>query len=123
MNLLEASAHGIILAGRIWENDRGRELPRIIPSGLSFEERRTEVLYVQLRSTGVRLREFMEAFGEDLVLNKNVHTFIEEGWMTVNDGILKLTSDGYRFCDAIVTRLMDTPETVATRIEITTASS
>ncbi len=121
------SAHEFVGGERAWNvsslEEYGKmigdgKLPRINSERPSFEERRTEVLYVQLRSTGVRLREFMEAFGEDLVLNKNVHTFIEEGWMTVNDGILKLTSDGYRFCDAIVTRLMDTPETVATRIEI-----
>ena len=49
----------------------------------------------------------MEAFGEDLVLNKNVHAFIEEGWMMVNDGILKLTTNGYRFCDAIRDREAD----------------
>ena len=121
------SAHEFIDGERAWNvsslEEYGKmisegKLPRINSERPSLEERRTEVLYIQLRSTGVQLLEFMEAFGEDLVFNKDVHAFVEEGWMMVNDGILKLTADGYRFCDAIVTRLMDITDTVATRIEI-----
>jgi oxygen-independent coproporphyrinogen III oxidase len=122
-----SSAHEFVNGERAWNvsslEEYGKmiaenKLPRINSERPSLEERRTEVLYLQLRSTGVRLREFMEAFGEDLVLNENVHAFIEEGWMIVNDGILKLTANGYRFCDAIVTRLMATNNHAATRIEI-----
>ncbi len=121
------SAHEFVNGERAWNvsslEEYGKmiaenKLPRINSERPSMEERRTEVLYLQLRSTGVMLREFMEAFGEDLVLNKNVHAFIEEGWMIVNDGILKLTANGYRFCDAIVTRLMGTNNRIATRIDI-----
>ncbi len=121
------SAHEFLSGERAWNvsslDQYGKmigegTLPRINSERPSVEERRTEVLYLQLRSTGVRLSEFMEAFGEDLVLNSDVHAFIEEGWMIVNDGTLKLTAEGYRFCDAIVTRLMETNNRATTRMEI-----
>jgi len=121
------SAHEFINGERAWNVSSLEEYSKAIRAGnlpiinherLTMAERRTEVLYLQLRSTGVRLHEFMEAFGEDLVLNKDVHAFIEEGWMVVNDGILKLRANGFRFCDAIVTRLMSTNDRAATRIEI-----
>ncbi len=121
------SAHEFVAGERAWNvssleeygaSIRAGKLPVINHERLTMAERRTEVLYLQLRSVGIRLHEFMEAFGEDLVLNNDVHAFIEEGWMIVNDGIIKLTSNGYRFCDAIVTRLMENKTRAATRMEI-----
>ncbi|MFI5201715.1 MAG: radical SAM family heme chaperone HemW [Candidatus Kapaibacterium sp.] len=110
------SAHEFLDGERAWnvssleeygKSIRAGKLPIINRERLTMEERRTEVLYLQLRSTGIRMNEFMEVFGEDLLLNPDVHSFIEEGWMNMEKGILKLTAEGYRFCDAIVTRLMD----------------
>ncbi|HET6399886.1 MAG TPA: radical SAM family heme chaperone HemW [Candidatus Kapabacteria bacterium] len=118
------SAHEFIGGERAWNVSsleeygkaiRAGKLPIINREQLTMEERRTEVLYLQLRSTGIRVNEFMEVFGEDLLLNSDVHAFIEEGWMNIVGGLLKLTAEGYRFCDAIVTRLMATEHRSDTR--------
>ena len=83
------------------------QLPRINSERPSEDERRTEVLYVQLRSTGIRLAEFMQVFGEDLVLNQDVQYFIQDGLIEIEGGLLRLTQKGYRFCDGIVTKLLN----------------
>ncbi|HZK75618.1 MAG TPA: radical SAM family heme chaperone HemW, partial [Candidatus Kapabacteria bacterium] len=110
------SAHEFLNGERAWnvssleeygKSIRAGKLPIINRERLTLQERRTEVLYLQLRSTGIRLSEFMEVFGEDLLLNLDVLAFIEEEWMNASEGVLKLTPEGYRYCDAIVTRLMD----------------
>jgi oxygen-independent coproporphyrinogen-3 oxidase len=111
------SAHEFLAGERAWNVSsleeygrmvRANTLPIINRERLSLEERRTEILYLQLRSTGVRLAEFMETFGEDLILNRDVQYLLEDGKVVAEDGLLKLTREGYRFCDGIVTRLLQT---------------
>jgi oxygen-independent coproporphyrinogen III oxidase len=110
------SAHEFVSGERAWNVSsleqysqmvREVKLPRINSERPTPEERRTEVLYVQLRSTGVRLAEFMQVFGEDLVLNRDVQYFIQDGLLEIHNGLLRLTSTGYRFCDGIVTKLLN----------------
>ncbi len=119
------SAHEFLDGERAWNVSsleeygkaiRAGKLPTINRERLTKEERRTEVLYLQLRSTGIRLSEFMEVFGEDLLLNSNIHDFVAEEMVTVNNGVLALTAKGYRFCDAIVTRLMETEHRMDMRL-------
>lgn len=119
------SAHEFVSNERAWNISsldqygkmlREGKLPRINSEKPSPEERRTEVLYVQLRSTGIRLAEFMRLFGEDLVLNRDVQYFIQDGLLELRDGFLHLTQRGYRFCDGIVTKLLNS--TPANRVLI-----
>ncbi len=121
------SAHEFIDGERAWNVSSLEEYSKSIRSGnlpiinrerLTREERRTEILYLQLRSIGIRISEFLEAFGEDLMLNPNIHNFLAEGMMIKENDFLKLTAEGYRFCDAIVTRLMTTNNRAAMRMEI-----
>jgi oxygen-independent coproporphyrinogen-3 oxidase len=109
------SAHEFMAGERAWNVSsleqysrmvREGNLPRINCEVLSLEERRTEVLYLQLRSTGVWLSEFNDVFAEDLLLNPEVIHLIEEGMLRTEGGLLRLTETGYRFCDGIVMRLM-----------------
>lgn len=82
-------------------------LPRLNSEHPSKEERRTEVLYLGLRSTGVRLGQFRDFFGEDLLLDPEILALIEDGMLTIDHDLLKLSTRGYRFCDGIVTRLLE----------------
>lgn len=121
------SAHEFLDGERAWNVSsleeygkaiRAGKLPIINRERLTMEERRTEVLYLQLRSTGIQRSDFMEVFGEDLLLNTNIHDFVEEGMMEVENGNLVLTAKGYRFCDAIVTRLMETESRIPSHLEL-----
>jgi oxygen-independent coproporphyrinogen III oxidase len=109
------SAHEFLNGERAWnvcsleqygQKIRAGELPRINQEQLTLDERRTEVLYLQLRSTGVRLQEFEEVFEEDLLLHPEVQYLIEDGMVSIGDGRMKLTEKGYRFCDGIVTSIL-----------------
>jgi oxygen-independent coproporphyrinogen III oxidase len=113
------SAHEFLNGERAWNISsleeygkmiRAGKLPTINRERLSIAERRTEILYLHLRSTGIVLNNFMEVFGEDLLLNPEVGYFIEDGILTSEGGILKLTQKGYRFCDGVVSKLMKEKE-------------
>jgi oxygen-independent coproporphyrinogen-3 oxidase len=86
------------------------KLPRLNSERLTSAERRTELLYLQLRSTGIRLAEFEVQFGEDLLSDREVQFLIADGLLEHMGDILRLTPSGYRFCDGIVQRLM--PQTL-----------
>ncbi|MDP4200830.1 MAG: radical SAM family heme chaperone HemW [Bacteroidota bacterium] len=113
------SAHEFVSGERAWNVssleqygkmiERG-ELPRINSERPSLDERRIEVLYVQLRSTGIRLAEFEEAFREALLLHPEVQYFLGDGLLRVDGDLLRLTPQGYRFCDGIVTKLVSHPQ-------------
>lgn len=85
-------------------------LPRLNSEQLSREEQRTEILYLQLRSTGIRLDEFAELFGEDLLVSDEVQYLISDGMLEQESNVLRLTASGYRFCDGIVGRLIREPQ-------------
>ncbi len=87
--------------------DSGK-LPRLESERLSDEERRTEALYLQLRSTGIDLKRHKEEFDEELLMNPEVQALMRDGFLQlVEEHLLALTQLGYRFCDGIVVRLLD----------------
>jgi oxygen-independent coproporphyrinogen III oxidase len=86
------------------------KLPRLNSERPDMDERRTEILYLGLRSTGVRLEQFKNFFSEDLLLNPEVTALVGDGMLEVQGDLLKLTTQGYRFCDGIVTRLLEPAE-------------
>ncbi len=82
------------------------KLPRINSEKLSLEKRRTEILFVQLRATGIDLNTFKKTFGEDLLQHAELPMLMEEGMIEHVGNYIQLTKKGYRFCDAVVLRLM-----------------
>ncbi len=84
------------------------KLPRLESEVITVEERRTEVLYLQLRSTGIDLERHAEEFSENLMENPEVQALVQDGFLKlVDERNLALTQLGYRFCDGIVVRLLD----------------
>lgn len=88
---------------------RDAKLPRINSERLTINEKRTETLYLQLRSIGIRLGEFRDRFGEDLLQEDEVQYLIADGLLRTDGDRLRLTQSGYRFCDGIVRRLIREP--------------
>lgn len=68
------------------------------------------MLYLQLRATGLRIDEFNLFFGEDLLVNSQISYLMEDGMIIIEDGVITLTRKGYRFCDGIVNRLMNSSD-------------
>jgi oxygen-independent coproporphyrinogen-3 oxidase len=85
------------------------KLPRINSERLSAREQRTETLYLQLRSTGLRLTEFKARFGEDLLEQDEAQYLMADELLVADGDRLRLTRRGYRFCDGIVGRLIREP--------------
>lgn len=109
------SAHEFIGGKRAWnvssldrylESIGKNTLPYINSERVSAHERRTEVLYCRLRAIGVDLQQFEREFGEDLLANPVARELLDEGMAEISEKRLRLTSLGYRYCDAIVVRLM-----------------
>ncbi|MBS1903621.1 MAG: radical SAM family heme chaperone HemW [Bacteroidetes bacterium] len=109
------SAHEFIGGERSWNlSSLDRYLDRIehgiLPRNNSerpdLRERRIEVLFCGLRSTGVHISQFNTSFREDLRSNRELARIINEGLATIEGDILRLTTTGYRFCDNIVVRLL-----------------
>jgi len=82
------------------------KLPRINSEKLPLEKRRTEVLFCQLRSTGIEIDSFDSFFGENILEHREIPMLVEGGMIEQKANLLYLTKKGYRFCDAIVVKLM-----------------
>jgi oxygen-independent coproporphyrinogen-3 oxidase len=82
------------------------KLPRINSERVSPGKRRTEVLFCQLRATGLDIHSFNPIFSEDILSHGELPMLIEEGMIEHSGNYLRLTKKGYRFCDAVVLRLM-----------------
>ncbi|HYM19408.1 MAG TPA: radical SAM family heme chaperone HemW [Candidatus Kapabacteria bacterium] len=109
------SAHEFFGGERSWNlSSLDRYLERIDASLLprnnsehpSIKERRTEILFCGLRSTGIDLRKFSETFNENIVSHSAIAGLVSEGLIEFDHETLKLTLKGYRYCDAVVVRLM-----------------
>ncbi len=83
------------------------KLPRINSEKLALDKRRTEILFVQLRATGLDIDAFQKTFGEDILQHPELPMLLEEGMLEHTKNYLRLTKKGYRFCDAVVLRLMN----------------
>ena len=82
------------------------KIPRINSESLPLIKRRTENLFCQLRSIGIDLKNFQNTFGEDLLIHPELQMLKDEGMITQSKNHISLTTKGYRFCDAVVLRLM-----------------
>jgi oxygen-independent coproporphyrinogen III oxidase len=111
------SAHEFLSGTRSWnissldrygEVIQAGKLPRNNSERVSLNERRTEVLYCQLRSTGITIPRFNAAFGEDISAHSEVAHLINDGMLVREGDVVRLTEKGYRYCDAVVVRLMNT---------------
>ena len=110
------SAHEFLAGERSWNVSsleqyrkfvQDGKLPRLNSEHPNMDERRTEILYLGLRSTGLKLERFRNFFGEDLLANPEVTALVGDGMLAVEGDLLRLTTQGYRFCDGIVTRLLE----------------
>ena len=109
------SAHEFIGGMRAWNISsldqygsmiNSEKLPRINSEKLPLENRRTEVLFCQLRSTGIDVNGFKNFFSEDILKHPDIPILISQGLIEQKGSILRLTTKGYRFCDAVVIKLM-----------------
>lgn len=110
------SAHEFISGERAWnvssldqyrQKIEAGQLPRINSEHPTESERRTEILYLRLRSTGLDMKAFEEDFGTDLAMLPETQGLIQDGMLQAEEGWLRLTEKGYRFCDGIVHRLLN----------------
>jgi oxygen-independent coproporphyrinogen-3 oxidase len=113
------SAHEFLDGTRSWnissldkygEMIKGGKLPRNNSETVSAYERRTEVLYCQLRSTGIVIDQFNSAFDEDILRHSEIVHLLQDEMLVEEDGRLCLTQRGYRYCDAVVVKLMNVSE-------------
>jgi len=74
---------------------------------LTLEMRRSEYIYLRLRSEGIDVCDFEQRFGTDL--RKDNSAFIDrclsEGYMLVNNGVISLSRKGMLVCDEICAEL------------------
>ena len=113
------SAHEFLGGTRSWnissldkygELIKGGNIPRNNSETVTTDQHRTEVLYCQLRSTGIVMDQFNTAFDEDIMLHSDMKHLIADGMIIEKDGRLCLSAKGYRYCDAVVVRLMNVLE-------------
>ncbi len=75
---------------------------------ISLEMAVNEYVMLELRSSGLNIKRFEEQFGQSW-LKKN-YTYFEvlkkQNFVTIDDGIVKLTSEGYSICDEILKELL-----------------
>jgi len=69
-------------------------------------------LFCGLRSIGIDRKQFNEAFDEDIMSHPEMISLIDEGLVEVTDERISLTTKGYRYCDAIVVRLMESQKEI-----------
>ncbi|HET9137157.1 MAG TPA: radical SAM family heme chaperone HemW [Candidatus Kapabacteria bacterium] len=110
------SAHEFFGSERSWnlssldqylKRIESQELPRNNSEHPAPDERRTEVLFCGLRSIGVDIKHFKASFNEDLIKHPEIESLLAEGLVTITTDRIALTTKGYRYCDAIVVRLME----------------
>src|SRR5688500_9408937 len=89
------------------------ELPRINSERATINESRTAVLFCQLRSTGIDIQRIKQAFDDYLFAHPDITSIHEQEIVEISNGRMRLTEKGYRYCDAIVVRLMEPEVTVS----------
>lgn len=74
----------------------------------SYEQKLNEYVMLSLRSNGLRIKEMEELFrGEWLQLNNNYLLELKSNnFLTMENGIIKLTKSGYAVCDEILKNLL-----------------
>lgn len=112
------SAHGFIGTTRYW-NKRSLtawmadvcagQFPEANREELGADELLAEYLFLHLRANGIPLSDVQERFNMDLEssLQPDLRYWLDEGFVTISDGLLRLTSEGYRVCDELTVKLME----------------
>jgi oxygen-independent coproporphyrinogen-3 oxidase len=78
---------------------------------ISTEKAISEFVMLELRSSGLNLSKFENRFGNKIEeWLKNKYPYFEllqnQNFITMNDGIIKLTSKGYAICDEILAEIL-----------------
>ncbi len=109
------SAHEFYNGVRAWNlSSLDRYLERLDSDNLpinnsetpSLSERRTEIIFCGLRAAGIDREIFKRTFNEDIASHPKISELIDDGLITLSDSTVRLTSKGYRFCDAVVVALL-----------------
>ena len=115
------SAHGFVGGIRYW-NKRSLTswmadisesiLPEANRETLSEQEALSEYLFLHLRADGVPIDTVEQTFGIDLrtALQPNLAYWIEEGFVSDSENILRLTAEGYRVCDELSLKVIEAVE-------------
>lgn len=112
------SAHGFIGNTRYWNKRsltawmadvRAGVFPEANREELGPNELLSEYLFLHLRADGISLADVWEKFNVDLQtsLQPDLTYWLEEGFITISHGLLRLTSEGYRVCDELTVKLME----------------
>ncbi|NQW30084.1 MAG: radical SAM family heme chaperone HemW [Ignavibacteria bacterium] len=111
------SAHGLVNTERYWNHrslstwqakvDAG-ELPQANTENLSHNEQAIEYAFLHVRSDGLPFSTFQQRFGLDLqtMLQPHLQHWIDADFVTINNGVLRLTFEGYRVCDEISLKII-----------------
>jgi oxygen-independent coproporphyrinogen-3 oxidase len=114
------SAHSFIDSTRWWNlSSLKMYIDKVENSGnaiagsetISNEKAIDEFVMLELRSSGLNLKGFENRFGfEAKELLKNKYTYFElletQNFVTIDDGIIKLTAKGYAICDEILVEIL-----------------
>ena len=114
------SAHSFIDSKRWWNlSSLKMYIDKVENSGnaiagsevISNEKAIDEFVMLELRSSGLNLKIFENRFGfEAKEWLKNKYTYFEllknQNFVTIDDGIIKLTAKGYAICDEILKELL-----------------
>ncbi len=75
---------------------------------LSEEELQSEYIMLALRSNGLILQELTEKFGTDWFnsVSTNINYYVEAGYLSESEGVIKMTKSGYAVCDEILKNLL-----------------
>ncbi len=114
------SAHSFVNGKRWWNfsslkmyNDKIEQLGNAVAGSeiISTEKAINEFIMLELRSSGLNLKRFENRFGDRIKgwLN-NKYPYFEllknQNFVTIDDGIVKLTSKGFAVCDEILAEIL-----------------
>lgn len=113
------SAHGLVNTERYWNHrslsswqakvDAG-EVPQANTEVLSLNEQAIEYAFLHVRSDGLPFSTFQQRFGLDLqtMLQPHLQHWIDANFVTLTNNTLRLTPEGYRVCDEISLKIIET---------------
>jgi len=112
------SAHSFIDNKRFWnvrniknyiDKIISNELPIKSSENLTTDQKIAEKLMLSLRASGLKLQNFQDEFGIDILKKCNylVDDWIVMGYCTKTNGTLKLTDKGYFVSDTLISSLLN----------------
>jgi oxygen-independent coproporphyrinogen III oxidase len=112
------SAHGLVKSERYW-NHRSLStwmskvndgfLPHANTETLSASEQAVEYAFLHVRSDGLSFPDFFKRFNFNLqpLLEPHLNHWLDAQFVTLKNGTLRLTPEGYRVCDEITLRVVE----------------